>query len=122
MMAKATDTLVIKMQEILGAARVLVVNQQHDPQLLQDLESILAWKVQGYSIGDGDGVRKIAAAAEAIRTGRYGLVVGTTGLFGHRHDHALASAAKATNTLYVRVNRGRVGNIIREVARMMGIQ
>jgi len=45
MLAKSTDTLVIKMQEILGDARVLVVNQQHDPQLLQDLETILAWKV-----------------------------------------------------------------------------
>jgi hypothetical protein len=101
--------------------KVLVVNQQTEPQLRRDLEDLFDWKITWYSLGDSGGIRKAGAAAEAIRNGSYALVLGSTGLFAHKYDKLIAVAARNAATPYVRVNKGRVGISVVAIARSLGL-
>jgi hypothetical protein len=118
-----TETLCIKLRLALPpGTKVLVVNQQTEPQLRRDLEALFGWKFTWYSVGgSGRGIRKIDAAVAAIRNGNYALVLGSTGLFGHVYDKLLSGAARSANTPYVRVNKGRVGISVVAIARSLGL-
>jgi hypothetical protein len=65
--------------------------------------------------------RRVEAAADAIRGGRYDVVLSATGFQDHAMDGALSRAAKDSPTLFVRVNRGRVAACARAIARELGL-
>lgn len=102
-------------------SKVVVVNQQREPQLQRDLEDLFGWKLLWYSLGNHSGSRKIDAAVTAIRYGNYNLVLGSTGLFAHKYDRMLSTACTSAGVSYVRVNKGRVGITIVAIARSLGL-
>lgn len=65
--------------------------------------------------------RRMGAASDAIRGGRYDVILSATGFQDHTMDAAFSRAAKDSGTLYVRVNRGRPAACARAIARELGV-
>jgi hypothetical protein len=99
-------------------ATALFVSNREDPPLHERLERALGWSIE-WSTAEP---RRIAAITVAIARGKYDVVLSATGFQDHSTDVALARAASASQTLYVRVNRGRIAACARALARELGIR
>ncbi|WP_157069117.1 hypothetical protein [Sandaracinus amylolyticus] len=102
----------------LPEAAALFVSNREDPMLRERLEKALGWQIE-WSTAEP---RRVAAIAGAIGRGKYRVVLSATGFQDHSTDIALARAAQSSNTLYVRVNRGRAAACARALARELGIR
>src|SRR5690606_22897404 len=94
------------------------VSNREDPMLRDRLEKALGWEIE-WSTAEP---RRVSAIANAIARGKYRVVLSATGFQDHSTDIALARAAASSNTLYVRVNRGRGAACARALARELGIR
>jgi hypothetical protein len=102
----------------LPTASALFVSNREDPMLRERLTKALGWEIE-WSTAEP---RRISAIASAIGRGKYKVVLSATGFQDHSTDISLARAASASNTLYVRVNRGRIAACARALARELGIR
>lgn len=102
----------------IGGNRALFISNREDGQLRDKLSATfgldLEWCVAHPRRADG--------AAEAIRRGRYHVVLSATGFQDHTMDALFSRAAKDASTLYVRVNRGRPAACARAIARELGVR
>lgn len=102
----------------LPTASTLFVSNREDPMLKDRLVKALGWEIEWTTAEP----RRIASIAGAIGRGKYKVVLSATGFQDHSTDIALARAAAASGTLYVRVNRGRSAACARALARELGIR
>lgn len=107
-----------KVRAKLPEVSALFVSNREDPMLRERLEKALGWAIE-WSTAEP---RRIASIANAIGRGKYRVVLSATGFQDHSTDISLARAAATSNTLYVRVNRGRAAACARALARELGIR
>ena len=105
-------------KEKLPTASALFVSNREDPMLRERLTKALGWDIEWTTAEP----RRISSIASAIGRGKYKVVLSATGFQDHSTDIALARAAQSSNTLYVRVNRGRAAACARALARELGIR
>lgn len=85
--------------------RVLFVSNRKDHDLRQILEDQLELSELVWSEGKQ---REIQAQVQAIKQGRYDLVITATGFHGHRIDWAVGPACRQAGVPQVRANKGRL--------------
>lgn len=107
-----------EVRTMLAEVPALFVSNREDPQLKERLVKMLGWDMEWTTAEP----RRIASIAGAIGRGKYKVVLSATGFQDHATDIALARAASASSTLYVRVNRGRSAACARALARELGIR
>lgn len=112
------ERIFAKVRAKIPEAPCLFVSNREDPMLRERLEKALGWEIE-WSTAEP---RRVSAIANAIGRGKYRVVLSATGFQDHSTDIALARAAASSNTLYVRVNRGRSAACARALARELGIR
>jgi hypothetical protein len=82
----------------------LFVSNRHEPQLKHKLETELGLELDWCVLNP----RRLQAAAERVRCGRYSLIIVATGFVSHSVERVLGKAAKSAGVPFVRARRGRL--------------
>lgn len=112
------EMIFAKIRDQLPSVNALFVSNREDPMLRERLEKALGWQIEWTTAEP----RRIASITNAMSRGKYRVVLSATGFQDHATDISLARAAASSNTLYVRVNRGRATACARALARELGIR
>ncbi len=112
------EMIFAKIRDQLPSIQALFVSNREDPMLRERLEKALGWQIE-WSTAEP---RRIASITNAMSRGKYRVLLSATGFKDHATDISLARAAASSNTLYVRVNRGRATACARALARELGIR
>lgn len=112
------EMIFAKIRDQLPSVHALFVSNREDPMLRERLEKALGWQIEWTTAEP----RRIASITNAMSRGKYRVVLSATGFQDHATDISLARAAASSNTLYVRVNRGRATACARALARELGIR
>jgi len=94
----------------------LFVSNRDDPQLKRVLEAELGLELDWCLLNP----RRMQAAAERVRGGRYGLIIVATGFVSHSVDRVLGKAAKSAGVPFVRARRGRLRATVHAISRFSG--
>lgn len=98
--------------------RALLLSNRADPELERQLEDALGIDVT-MSLVD---TRRRQAASTAVENGSYAMVLAAHRFIGHDVDKDIGQKARAGGIPYVRVGSGRVGSVVRALAREVGVQ
>lgn len=98
--------------------KALFVSNRDDPALEARLEEMLGLELTWTVIDP----RRVQSKADSIEQGSFDFVLSATGFQGHTVDSILCKAAKAADTRYIRVNRGRPHTCVRSLARELGLR
>lgn len=112
-----TLLLALVREKVVGQ-RALLLSNRADPGLERQLEDALGLDLT-MSLVDP---RRRQAAATAVENGTYALVLAAHRFIGHDVDKDIGQKAKAGGIPYVRVGSGRVGSVVRALAREVGVQ
>lgn len=96
--------LVRRVQLAVRGKAALFVSNRDDPQLERALETELGLELDWCVLNP----RRMQAAAQRVRCGRYSLVIVATGFVSHSVDRVLGKAAKSAGVPFVRARRGRL--------------
>lgn len=88
--------------------RVLYVSNRSEERLREKLQARFGFRALAW---EEAAPRRVAAAAASIATGSHDLVLGATGFLGHSCDVRLRKACKAVGVPYVRVMKGKSGEV-----------
>ena len=94
--------------------RAVLVSNRSDPELRERLRTELGFSDLEWNEGEP---RRLRALSDAIRRGGFQLVLAATGFQSHAADAMLASACRAADVPYVRVNRARPLAVYRAITR-----
>ena len=111
------DRLTAQVREKVNGQRALLLSNRADPELERKLEESLGIVVT-MSLVD---TRRRQAAAQAVESGSYELVLAAHRFIGHDVDKDIGQRARAGGIPYVRVGSGRVASVVRALAREWGM-
>jgi hypothetical protein len=112
------DHLLHRVRERVAGLPALFISNRSDPALKASLEQHLGLTLDWVETEP----RRLQAKEDAIRQGRYALVLSATGFQDHNVDRMMVPEARAIGIPYVRVDRGRLGACVRALARDLGLE
>jgi hypothetical protein len=110
-------SLTAQVRDKVSGQRALLLSNRADPDLERKLEESLGIAVT-MSLVD---TRRRQAAAQAVESGSYELILAAHRFIGHDVDKDIGQRARAGGIPYVRVGSGRVASVVRALAREWGL-
>jgi len=97
--------------------RIAVLTNRDDKMLKKKLEELLDAQIRWVLAKP----RQIDALAKSVKVGTYYMVIAFTGFMHHKDGAAISAAARQSDTLYIRANKGRPTTVRLALARDLGI-
>lgn len=108
------STLIDRARGRCAGKRIVVVSHRRDPDLRVRLDEVLDAASLEWTVAEPN---RLKALGEEITGNSFDLVLGALGLQAPQPDRFLADACRRSDTLYLRVNRGRPIACLRALSR-----
>lgn len=110
--------LVEQLRARTAGKRALLISNRKDDALAEQLRARLGFSEVDVAVSDP---RRLSSASEAISGGAFSFVLAVSGFLGHSADGTIADACRRSDTLLVRIGKGRPLAAIRALGRVLRV-